>query len=197
MVPVLKTWKELGINMDELPDGTRASMEGQVTDKTFTDWLKRKTESDPTFADRTLGKGRAELWRNNKITMDQMISGGKPLSLAELKAKYDKPIINQMKNDAYEIAINKDGANHGWYLQQQNLTNEELKNGIKSFSKQINNHTLWISNPYAKIPDFDNLHPNKKIHLVEYKWPQDIQRQKDQMTILKGVLKERSNGKSR
>ena len=197
MVPVLRTWAELGINMDELPDGTRASMEGQVSDKTFEDWLKRKTESDPTFADRTLGKGRAELWRNSKITMDQMISGGKPLSLAELKAKYDKPIINQMKNDAYEIAINKDGANHGWYLQQQNLTNEELKNGIKSFSKQINNHTLWISNPYAKIPDFDNLHPNKKIHLVEYKWPQDIQRQKDQMTILKGVLKERSNGKSR
>ena len=196
-IPVLRTWAELGINMDELPDGTRASMEGQVSDKTFEDWLKRKTESDPTFADRTLGKGRAELWRNSKITMDQMISGGKPLSLAELKAKYDKPIINQMKNDAYEIAINKDGANHGWYLQQQNLTNEELKNGIKSFSKQINNHTLWISNPYAKIPDFDNLHPNKKIHLVEYKWPQDIQRQKDQMTILKGVLKERSNGKSR
>jgi hypothetical protein len=92
MIPVLKTGKELGINMDELPDGTRASMEGQVTDKTFEDWLKRKTESDPTFADRTLGKGRAELWRNNKITMDQMISGGQPLSLSELQAKYGKAI---------------------------------------------------------------------------------------------------------
>ena len=92
MVPVLKTWAELGINMDELPDGTRASMEGQVNDKTFEDWLKRKTESDPTFADRTLGKGRAELWRNGKITMDQMISGGKPLSLSELQAKYGKAI---------------------------------------------------------------------------------------------------------
>jgi SPP1 gp7 family putative phage head morphogenesis protein len=88
MVPVLKTWKELGINMDELPDGTRASMSGQVTDKSFEDWLKRKTETDPTFADRTLGKGRAELWRNGKITMDQMISGGRPLSLAELNKKY-------------------------------------------------------------------------------------------------------------
>jgi len=88
MVPVLKTWKELGINMDELPDGTRASMEGQVNDKTFADWLKRKTEIDPTFADSTLGKGRAELWKSGKITMDQMISGGKPLSLAELKKKY-------------------------------------------------------------------------------------------------------------
>ena len=88
MVPVLKTWKELGINMDELPESTRASMEGQVTDKTFADWLKRKTETDPTFADRTLGKGRAELFRDGKITMDQMISGGKPLTLSELKGKY-------------------------------------------------------------------------------------------------------------
>ena len=88
MVPVLKTWAELGINMDELPDGTRASMEGQVNDKTFEDWLRRKTESDPTFADRTLGKGRAELWRNGKITMDQMISGGQPLTLSELRNKY-------------------------------------------------------------------------------------------------------------
>ena len=91
MVPVLKTWKELGINMDELPESTRASMEGQVTDKTFEDWLKRKTETDPTFADRALGKGRAELFRDGKITMDQMISGGKPLSLAELEAKYVSP----------------------------------------------------------------------------------------------------------
>ncbi len=90
MIPVLKTWKELGINMDELPDGTRASMEGQVNDKSFADWLKRKTETDPTFADRTLGKGRAELWKSGKITMDQMISGGKPLSLAELNKKYGK-----------------------------------------------------------------------------------------------------------
>lgn len=88
MIPVLKTWRELGINMDELSDNTRASMEGQVNDKTFEDWLKRKTETDPTFADRTLGKGRAELWRNGKITMDQMISGGQPLTLAELKIKY-------------------------------------------------------------------------------------------------------------
>ena len=91
MIPVLKTWRELGINMDELSDSTRVSMEGQVTDKTFSDWLKRKTETDPTFADRTLGKGRAELWRNGKITMDQMIAGGKPLSLSELKKKYGAP----------------------------------------------------------------------------------------------------------
>ena len=88
-IPVLKTWAELGVTgIDELPESTRASMFGQVNDKTFEDWLKRKTETDPTFADRTLGKGRAELWRNGKITMDQMISGGQPLTLSELRKKY-------------------------------------------------------------------------------------------------------------
>ena len=110
MVPVLKTWKELGINMDELSDSTRASMEGQVTDKTFADWLKRKTETDPTFADRTLGKGRAELWRNGKITMDQMISGGKPLSLSELKAKYGQAIpVKALPNVSDSFIIPKSG----------------------------------------------------------------------------------------
>lgn len=59
MVPVLKSWKELGVNIDDLPDGTRASMDGQVTDKTFADWLKRKEAQTPGFADKTLGKGRA------------------------------------------------------------------------------------------------------------------------------------------
>jgi hypothetical protein len=88
MVPVLKSWKELGIDLDELPDGTRASMDGQVMDKDFSSWLKRKETTTPGFADRTLGKGRAELWRDGKITMDQMISGSRELSLAELRRKY-------------------------------------------------------------------------------------------------------------
>ena len=105
MVPVLKTWAELGINMDELPESTRASMDGQVTDKTFEDWLKRKTESDPTFADRTLGKGRAELWRSGKITMDQMISGGKPLTLAELKGKYGGTSFSEASSNAKQYVL--------------------------------------------------------------------------------------------
>lgn len=89
MVPILKTWRELGINLDEMPPSTRASMDGQVSDTTFEAWLKRKTESDPKYADRTLGKGRAELWRSGKITMDQMIQGSKPMSLKDLKSKYE------------------------------------------------------------------------------------------------------------
>jgi SPP1 gp7 family putative phage head morphogenesis protein len=85
MVPVLKTWRELGININEMPDSTRASMEGQVSDKTFADWLARQ---NPGKIESVLGKGRADLWRNKTITLDQLLSNGEPLSLAELKAKY-------------------------------------------------------------------------------------------------------------
>ncbi len=102
-----------------------------------------------------------------------------------------------MKNDAYQSAMKLDGAHHGWYLQQQRLSNAELEKGIKSFSKQIAKHRQWIENPYLKIPDFKTLHPDKQKHLVEHKWLQDIQRQQDQMAILEGILKERSNGKTR
>lgn len=102
-----------------------------------------------------------------------------------------------MKNDAYQTAIKKDGAHHGWYQQQHWLTDAELEKGIKSFSKQIAKHSQWIENPYLKIPNFNALHPDKQKHLVERKWPQDIQRQQDQMAILEGILKERNNGKAR
>lgn len=89
MVPVTKSWEELGITgIEKLPESTRASMDGQVEDTTFEQWLKKKTEKDPNFAGKPLGKGRAEMWKKGVITFDQMIEGSKPLTLAELKDKY-------------------------------------------------------------------------------------------------------------
>lgn len=44
--PVLKSWKELGINLREAPEGTRASMNGQVPEKlTYKRWLARQPAS--------------------------------------------------------------------------------------------------------------------------------------------------------
>lgn len=103
-------------------------------------------------------------------------------------------MLVNMVNDAFEIAKQKTGSNHGWYLQQLNLSNAELQKGIKSFNKQIEKHRLWINNPYLKIPNFGELHPDRQKNLIERKWPQDIQRHKDQIAILEGILKERGNG---
>ena len=86
LVPILKTFKELGLNIDEIKPGMRASDEGQIAaNTTFDAFLKRK---DAAYQDELLGPGRAELWRGGKITLRDLVSGdGRPLSLAELRAK--------------------------------------------------------------------------------------------------------------
>ncbi len=192
MVPVPKTWAELGIDMQELPDGTRASMEGQVNDKTFADWLKHKEAKTPGFADKTLGKGRAELFRDGKLTMDQMISGGKPLTLGELQGKYGAPIIGDMKNDAYEIA-KSGGRNKGFFNQWDKQKKGKIEKSIKSLSTQVDIHNEKIDNPKNHI--------NKPIsdhelnYLVTIYWPKEIRNFKQQIDILEGILGERHHVK--
>lgn len=73
----------------DLPDDvTRASPDGQVpANVSFEEYLKKKGDS---FADETLGKGKAKLWREGKITLRQLLDqSGNPLTLKQLKAKYD------------------------------------------------------------------------------------------------------------
>lgn len=85
IVPVLATWEELGIpGLRELPDGTRASMNGQVPAKTtYGEWLRRQPRSVQVDA---LGKGRAELFREGKLDVRQLVDADlKPLTLAELR----------------------------------------------------------------------------------------------------------------
>jgi hypothetical protein len=93
----------------------------------------------------------------------------------------------------FEAARYKGGAHHGWYRQQQELTDAELKKGIKSLQKQIEKHRLWISDPTTKIPGFANFHPDRQSNLIERKWPQDIQRQQEQIGILEGILRKRNH----
>jgi len=87
LVPITKTFKELGLDMPEFPTGTRASNSGQIAaDTTFAAFLERKGEA---YQNATLGKGRAELWRSKKITLNQLLDlRGNPLTVAQLKARY-------------------------------------------------------------------------------------------------------------
>lgn len=85
LVPVLKSWEELGIPADELSASTRASMDGQVpADTTFDDFLKSKPKS---FQDDILGPTKAKLWRQGKITLQQLVNfRGNPLTTEQLLA---------------------------------------------------------------------------------------------------------------
>ena len=60
-VPVTKSFKELGIDIDELPPAERASMDGQVpAETTYAQWIKRQPAARQ---DQILGPVRGALMR--------------------------------------------------------------------------------------------------------------------------------------
>ena len=85
-VPVLKSWKELGIDLKEAPAGTRASMNGQVPAKTtYGQWLKKQPK---WVQDRALGPARARLFRQGKVKIDRFVNKrGRRLTLKEIRKR--------------------------------------------------------------------------------------------------------------
>lgn len=83
-VPVLKSWRELGANIDEAPESTRASMDGQVApDTTFGSWIKRQPAARQ---DEILGPTRGKLLRQGGLTLDRFANEkGRWLTLEELR----------------------------------------------------------------------------------------------------------------
>lgn len=84
-----KSWRELGIDADEIPESTRASMDGQVKSGLhYEDWLKGKTAEQQ---DQVLGKGKADLWRRGVITFRDMLDqSGRPLTLEQLSIEFNR-----------------------------------------------------------------------------------------------------------
>jgi len=83
IIPVLKSWRELGINLREAPEGTRASLNGQVPERvTYGPWLKTQSKQ---FQDMALGPGKADLFRRGVVPIQRFTdSQNRPLSLTQL-----------------------------------------------------------------------------------------------------------------
>ncbi|WP_313040730.1 minor capsid protein [Sphingobium yanoikuyae] len=86
-VAVTKSFRELGIDKDELSKAGRASMDGQIADAPrFAEWLKRKGTD---MQDKLLGPTRAELFRSGKLDLDQFVrADGTLLTLNQLEQSY-------------------------------------------------------------------------------------------------------------
>jgi hypothetical protein len=84
---IMKTLRQMGIDMDEPDPGQRASSAGPISAKTtFADFLQMKGEA---YQNEVLGPGRAELFRDGKLTPRDLVSmAGQPLKLETLRAKY-------------------------------------------------------------------------------------------------------------
>lgn len=93
VVPVLKSFRELGVDLPELPDGTRASIDGQVpASLTYFEWLKGQPAS---FVEEALGPTRAALFLKGGLSADefarlQLGRNFEPLSIEEMRAKAPK-----------------------------------------------------------------------------------------------------------
>lgn len=85
-VPVLKSWKELGIDLKEAPAGTRASMNGQVAgDLTYGEWLRRQSAE---FQDEVLGKTKGALFRRGGLDVKAFVNNrGDEYTLDELRRR--------------------------------------------------------------------------------------------------------------
>lgn len=85
IVPILFSSEELGTGVEIAP-GKRASMDGAVSDKmTFGDWLETRSAEQQ---DEILGEGRADLWREGKITLrDLLDQSGRPLTLGQIRSR--------------------------------------------------------------------------------------------------------------
>jgi len=85
MVAVTKSWKELGIDIDESPAGTRSSMDGQVpADTTYEQWLKKKPAK---FQDEVLGVTKGKAFRKG-LSLDRFENNkGREFTIDELKAR--------------------------------------------------------------------------------------------------------------
>lgn len=91
-VPILKSWKELGIDLQEAPEGTRASMDGQVPEaETYQTWLKKKSAA---FQDEVLGPTRGKLFREG-MPLDRFVDqSGQQYTLKQLRSKDAKAFKN-------------------------------------------------------------------------------------------------------
>lgn len=85
-VPVLKSWRELGIPIDEMSPSTRASMDGQVpADQTYGEWLQKQSAKRQ---DEIVGPARGALMRQGDLPFDKLFdSRGQYLTLDALRAR--------------------------------------------------------------------------------------------------------------
>jgi len=84
-VPVLKSWKELGINIAEAPEGTRSALDGYVpASTTYSEWFDKAGEKVQRDV---LGAARYEMYKSGEMKVTQFMKDGSWLSLEQLKQR--------------------------------------------------------------------------------------------------------------
>jgi SPP1 gp7 family putative phage head morphogenesis protein len=84
--PVVKSWKEMGLDGGEFPDMMRESLDGKVPEKlSFSNWINGKRSSDPKFFDNYFGKYASTMRANPDLRVGDLLNKfNQPLTLGQL-----------------------------------------------------------------------------------------------------------------
>lgn len=84
--PVVRSWKELGFELKDIPEGMRASMDGQVpATVTFAEWIEQRSLFE---LQHVLGRSRAVEVHFGRLKLrDLLDDNSRVLSLAELRKR--------------------------------------------------------------------------------------------------------------
>lgn len=91
-IPLLRSWRELDLDLADFPAGTRASLDGQVPSTlTYGEWLRRQPAARQVEA---LGATRARLFRRGGLSVDRFVDRtGATITLDRLR---------ELEADAFE-----------------------------------------------------------------------------------------------
>jgi hypothetical protein len=128
--------------------------------------------------------------------MKRDMAQGKTVAQAQAEMTAAKSAkLTSLARDAYEAA--KSGGKHaGWYDEQVKLSERELSKGIRRFERQIAAHEKWLADPTTKMPNFYDERQERQQALLAG-WQQDIDRHREQIGIIQGVLRNEKNGKAK
>lgn len=88
-IPVTKSFRQLGIDIDDVPPAQRASMDGQVpADMTFGEWLEKQSAYRQ---DQVVGPVRGQLMRRGELPFDAFYDErGRWLTLEQLRERNEE-----------------------------------------------------------------------------------------------------------
>lgn len=142
-------------------------------------WNER---SKPMYQVKTVGEVSRDGWALQQF-------GGYPA--AAVRSPASSATLGKVKT-AYEIA-KEGGKNRGLYVTHSRLSTDEVKRSIRSFERQIQKHEGWIASPITKTDLFYTFDVRRQDALI-VGWKQDIERHRESIEIMRGILKERGNG---
>ena len=156
-IPVVKSWEQLikeaggkvPRKLTEVPESTRASMDGQVSGTmTYDEWLRGQPQEAQIEA---LGQGKWQLWKDGKITdLRQLVDqSGNVLSLKDLKASIAPPPAVPKDNTTVPVS------DYGMEYDAKNVE-------VVARARMVKDE-LWDTLPISSIPRGTVLQANEEV----------------------------------